>query len=129
MNFTGIYIYIDGYDLKEVSEPMLKELNSWISAGGYNYQVINDKYEKSPDEKPNDYPIWNIGININKTESISNDLEIAIPYLTELGIKYKRELALGYYDAITNISEDIAFIGYELKNENTVDIVKQLLCI
>jgi len=131
MEFTGIYIYIDGCDLDEVGDSIVFELQKWVSSNKINARVINDKFEKTPDMEPDDYPDWNLGLNLDNSKNLSKELSLIIPFMNNVAVKHKRDFVLGYYDSETNISEDIEYFGYERK-KNTTDIensVREFLCI
>ena len=125
MKFTGIYIYVDGCDLDEFGDLMVLELQKWVSSNNINAKVINDKFEKTPDMEADDYPDWNLGINLDDTKKLNHEISIIIPFLNEVALKYKRDFVLGYYDKETNITEDIEYFGYKSKKE-AVDIVNSI---
>ena len=62
------------------------DLQKCISSNKINAQVINDKFEKTPDMEPDDYPDWNLGINLDNTKNLSQELNITIPFMNDVAV-------------------------------------------
>ena len=129
MEFTGLYIYVDGSDVEDIAEPLISDILEWKTQYKLSVSIINDKFEKTPDMIPEDLPDWHLGLNINKTALSIGLLTTVVSHLSDLAIKYKRDFVIGYYDKNSEASEDILFFGYESPKNNIVDIVKDFLDI
>ena len=60
----AIYVYVDGYDLHDVSVSIKRRLGE-ISDSFPQLRVIDDRFEKTPDMHPDDLPTWNLGLNFD----------------------------------------------------------------
>ena len=129
MKFTGIYIYVDGSDLDDVGSSIVSDLNEWLLSNSVNARVINEKFDKTPDMGSDDYPDWNLGLNFDKAQDVCKELELTIPFMSEIASKYRRDFVIGYYDKESNISEDIISFGYECENNSILEIVEDFLGI
>lgn len=111
MTITGLYIYIDGSDLEGISETIETSIQKWIQDKEYKVNVVNHLHERTPDLRQDDLTDWDLGININYEELAKLD-EIT-DFLYDLAVKNKRDFAVGYYDEVSGVSEDIGFFGNE----------------
>lgn len=77
MEISGLYIYVDGSDLEEVSEAIEKSIKECLAAKDICVKVVNFRYERTPDLSPEDYPEWELGVNIslNKVKHLPEILE------------------------------------------------------
>jgi len=111
MKITSLYIYIDGSDLNDVADKIESSIETWLNNTDFDAIIVNQKHERTPDLKNADLTDWDLGINLNY-DQLSKLNEIA-NYLYSLAIKYNRNFALGYYDATSNITENISYFGSE----------------
>ena len=115
VKFTGIYLYVEGSDLEAIAEDLAKELKAVVGRRTKRMRVINHRSERTADLGPDDLPDWRLGLNFDRADKLREDLQMAVGAVAALAKKYRREFVLGYFDADTGITEDIAF----LKNATT----------
>lgn len=111
MEISGLYIYVDGSDLEEVSEPIEQSIDNWLKSKGISAKVVNTQHKRTPDLSPEDHADWDLGLNIsaNQTECLPSLLD----HLYDLAIEYNRDFVVGYYSESSGVSEDISFFGTE----------------
>ena len=113
MNFTGIFIYVDGSDLSEVVDRIQRRLITWKDETPVDVTIVNDLHPRTPDLDPDDLPDWNLGLNLDQKILTLDILKSAVRFLYDVGLETERDFVIGYFDASTGMSEDIAFFGYE----------------
>ncbi len=107
-----LYVYVDGSDLSDLEDSLLQFFETFLlSWGVQGARVINDKFERTPDLRPEDLPDWNLGLNLEFDSLPKPKLEELIRFLSELARKTGREFVIGCWDSESQISEDWCFIG------------------
>ncbi len=118
-----LYVYVNGFDLADVEGKLLKAFNEFLRI--WNVQsarVINDKYERTPDLRPEDLPTWNLGLNLEFDSLPEHKLEELICFLAKLARETGREFVIGCWNSETQIAEDWLFV-----DENSDQEVSQFL--
>lgn len=105
----GIYIYVDGSDLHEVAELLLRRLGE-ITREFPRVRVVDDRFEKTPDMLPDDLPDWNLGLNFDLDCVTVGYAPRLLESIRSLAQESGRDFAVGYYDRGSKIDEDIGFI-------------------
>ncbi|MGI8981924.1 MAG: hypothetical protein ACR2FY_22050 [Pirellulaceae bacterium] len=109
LNYTGVYLYVDGSDLEAIAAKLTAELKAVVPKQSRRMRVINHRSERTPDLQPEDLPDWRLGLNIDRTDKLGADLKRAVEGVVPLAKKYQREFVVGYFDTASGISEDVAF--------------------
>lgn len=115
VKFTGVFLYVDGSDLEAIAEDLSRELKTVVGRRKDRMRVINHRSKRTADLRPEDLPDWRLGLNLDRTDKLRADLRAAVEAVAALASKYRREFVVGYFDADSGISEDVAF----LKNATT----------
>ena len=105
----GIYIYVDGSDLHDVADLLLRRLGE-IAREFPHVRVIDDRFEKTPDMQPDDLPDWNLGLNFDLDHISVGHVARLLESIRLLAQESGRDFAVGYYDRRSKIDEDIGFI-------------------
>ena len=105
----GIYIYVDGSDLHDVVDFLLRRLSE-IAREFPHVRVIDDRFEKTPDMHPDDLPDWNLGVNFDLDHVSIGHVPRLLESIRSLAQESGRDFAVGYYDRRSKIDEDIGFI-------------------
>jgi hypothetical protein len=105
----GIYIYVDGSDLHDVADLLLRRL-SQVASEFPQVRVIDDRFEKTPDMHPDDLPDWNLGLNFDLDHVGVCHVPRLLESIRSLAQESGRDFAVGYYDRGSKIDEDIGFI-------------------
>jgi len=105
----GIYIYVDGSDLNDVADLLLRRLGE-IAREFPHIRVIDDRLEKTPDMHPDDLPQWNLGLNFDLDHLSVCQVPRLLESIQSLARESGRDFAVGYYDGHPKIDEDIGFI-------------------
>lgn len=122
-----IYAYVDGSDLHNIENLLLDRFQEFSKTWGVDsVRVVNDKYPRTPDLSPEDFPDWNLGINVEFENISRNELEALVCFLSNAAAESKREFVIGIYFPEKHISEDLCFIGSEVKQENIDFLAEQL---
>ncbi|TVO77087.1 hypothetical protein [Sedimenticola selenatireducens] len=124
MEISGLYIYVDGSDLEEVSEQIESSLVEWLASNSMEANVVNHQHERTPDLSPEDYADWDLGLNI--TIGQINFLPELLDHTYGLALKHNRDFVVGYYSEASGISEDITFFGAESGKPKTEQITEFL---
>lgn len=111
MEISKIYIYVDGSDLEEIEQPLSREINDWLYREKIIGQLVNTQHERTSDLKEDDFPDWDLGINIDI--EVLPTLGKIMSDLYKLACLYNRDFVVGYYDSKNRITEDISFFGSE----------------
>jgi len=122
-----IYAYVDGSDLHEVEGMLLKKFRCFSESWGIeSAQVVNEKYPRTSDLAPEDFPDWYLGLNF-EFESLPRDkIEALVEFLASIADETDREFVIGAYHQATGATEDWCFIGPEIKPETVEFLVGQL---
>jgi len=118
----GAYIYVDGYDLHEVA-PLLKRRLAEIAGRVSGVRVIDDRFERTPDLQPEDLPVWNLGLNFDLGAERAGLIRGVIESIRALSEESGRDFAVGYYDRVLKMDEDIGFIESGTGGDNAVGIL------
>jgi hypothetical protein len=105
----GIYVYVDGSDLHDVADLLLRRLGE-IARDFAHMRVIDDRFEKTPDMHPDDLPDWNLGLNFDLDRAGVCHVPRLLESIRALAQESGRNFAVGYYDRRSKIDEDIGFI-------------------
>jgi len=116
---NNLYVYVDGCDLANVSDNLEKEFKYFLSIWNVSgSKFINQQFPRTPDLSPEDYPEWNLGINIKFEKLPSEKIDELVSFLNTLSSNTDREFVIGYYDSECGISEDWCFVGKEYKKDS-----------
>lgn len=122
-----IYAYVDGFDLQEVEGLLLDKLQGFSETWGVDsVQVINHKCPRTPDLEPEDFPDWNLGINVEVENLARTKVEALVKFLSEAAIESGREFVVGTYFPEKHITEDLCFIGAAVTQESIDFLTEQL---
>ena len=127
MEFSKLYVYVDGSDLEDISEYLLQQLHGWENRERVGMAIVNDRYPRTPDLEPDDLPEWNLGINLDLEVISKDELKRTIQFLIGLAEVSRRDFAVGYYDAKRGISEDLLFFGFESRTRSAAEIADAVL--
>lgn len=121
----SIYAYIDGSDLQEVEDLLLKELTVFLKNWDIeSARVVNKRFLRTADLAPEDFPDWNLGLNF-EMESMSRDkVEALVEGLARIAVVTDREFVIGTsYE--NGVNEDWCFVGPEVKPDTIEFLVEQ----
>lgn len=121
MKFDGLFIYVDGFDNEEFAPQLLADLEAYKATAKSDLVVVNDLADKDPDMGPEDFPEWNIGLNVRRSGMNHPTLESIFSFLIDCSARIERDFVVGCVDKELSTSEDIAFFG---KNSNASDIAR-----
>ena len=105
----GIYIYVDGSDLDDVADLLLKRFAE-IARTLPQARVVDDRFERTPDMDPDDFPDWNLGLNFDLDRASISLVPGLLESVRSLAKESDRDFVVGYYDKHSKIDEDIGFI-------------------
>jgi len=119
-----LYVYVDGSDLVDVEGKLLKAFDEFLRCWKMeSARVINDKYERTPDLRPEDLPDWNLGLNLEFDSLPKDKLGELVRFLAELASGTGREFVIGCWNSETKIAEDWLFVGENPDQEVTEYLV------
>ena len=104
-----IYIYVDGSDLDDVADLLLRRLGE-IAREVPHVRLIDDRFAKTPDMQPDDLPDWNLGLNFDLDQVSVGHVPLLLESIRSLAQESGREFAVGYSDRRSKFGEDIGFI-------------------
>ena len=111
-----IFVYVDGSDLEQVEAVLLKSFADFSKGWGVeSVRVINDKYERTPDLRPDDLPQWNLGLNFELERLPRTKVESLMEFLSNTARETEREFVVGTWNPETMISEDLCFVRADIK--------------
>ena len=114
-----LYVYVDGSDLADVEGELLPAFEAFARTWQVeSARVINDRYERTPDLRPEDLPAWNLGLNLEFDRLPRRRFEELIAFLAGLSEKTGREFVIGGWSPETKVSEDWWFIGADSDMES-----------
>lgn len=121
----GVYVYVDGSDLHDVAVSSRRGLGE--IAGRYpQLTVIDDRFERTPDLRPDDLPTWNLGLSFDLGQDRGGFVRGVIECFRSLSRESGRSFAVGYYDRISEIGEDIGYIEPEAEGDDIVGVLESL---
>jgi hypothetical protein len=121
---VGIYIYIDGSDLDDVVNPMESSISEWLTQNNVDAQLVNDKFEKTPDMEPDDFADWNFGLNLELAQK--DIVPSVINFLNSLAVSHERDFVIGVWSESKGISSDISYFGFECGHPKADEILSAL---
>ncbi|MCW9018045.1 MAG: hypothetical protein OQJ89_13830, partial [Kangiellaceae bacterium] len=98
----NIYMYIESSELADIAEDVSTSIEAWISESCEQAILVNRQQEQDRSLSDEDYPDWDLGINI--VISKGRELKEPLSFLYKLAKKHKCEFVLGLYNN-ENISE------------------------
>jgi hypothetical protein len=114
-----IFVYVDGSDLEQVEALLLKSFADFSRSWGVeSVRVINDKYERTPDLRPDDLPQWNLGLNFELERFPRTKVESLMQFLSNTARETGREFVVGTWNPKTMISEDLCFVAADIKQRD-----------
>jgi len=121
----GVYVYVDGYDLHNVAVSIKQRLGE-IAGSFPQVRVIDDRLERTPDMHPDDLPTWNLGLNFDLGRDSAGFVRGVLERIRTLARESGRSFAIGYYDRVSKIDEDIGFIEPDTECDDIVGILESL---
>jgi hypothetical protein len=121
----GSYIYVDGYDLQDVAA-LIKQRLTEIASHFPEIRVIDDRFDRTPDLRPEDLPVWNLGLNFDLGVASTTYVPRLLESVRALSRESGRDFAVGYCDRVSKIDEDIGFIEAGNACEAIVGILESL---
>ncbi len=121
MKFDGLFIYVDGFDNEEFAPQLLADLEAFKARATPGLLVVNDRADKDPEMGPEDFPEWNLGLNVRRSGINQSNLESVFSFLIECSARIERDFVVGCVDTDSRTSEDIAFFG---KHSNAGDMAR-----
>jgi hypothetical protein len=104
-----VYVYVDGYDLYDVAVSIKRRLDE-IACSFPEVRVVDDRFERTPDMHTDDLPTWNLGLNFNLSQVSARFVGAVLERIRALSHESGRSFAVGYYDSVSKIDQDIGFI-------------------
>ena len=108
MDLTG-YVYTEGYDLHDVADTITDAIQAFIQPDD-GLTFIDDRMPRTPDQRPEDLPEWNLGINFHFESVDRPTLTELLFFFHQLSHRTGRDFAFGLYDPERNTSEDVGYI-------------------
>ena len=121
----GVYVYVDGYDLHDVAVSIKRRLGE-IADSYPQVRVIDDRFERTPDMHPDDLADWNLGLNFDLGQDSAGFVRGVLECIRTLSRESGRSFAVGYYDRISKIDEDIVFIEPDTEGDDIVGVLESL---
>ena len=121
----GVYVYVDGYDLHDVAVSIKRRLGE-IAASHPEVRVIDERFERTPDMHPEDLPTWNLGLNFDLGQDSVGLVRGILERVRVLSRESGRSFAVGYYDRVSKIDEDIGFIEPDTDGDDVVGVLESL---
>jgi hypothetical protein len=115
-----IYIYADGSDLWDIVGTIKSRITEYTRNDDNRIKLIDDRYDKTADMHEDDLPDWNLGVNYTLGTLTTNETFELMQLFQKLSVDTECDFAVGYFDTVTKIDEDIGFIE---KNKSVDDIV------
>jgi hypothetical protein len=110
VNYSAIYIYVDGSNLHGVAKRIERQLKTLLSKSGVNARLVNENSERTPDLGPEDLPDWRLGLNLDRPDVTRQLLQLLLPSVGAIASRTGREFVIGYYNNDSGVSEDLAFV-------------------
>ena len=121
----GVYIYVDGYDLHDVAVSIKRRLDE-IATSFPQVRVIDDRFERTPDLHPDDLPTWNLGLNFGADRDSAGLTRGVLEQIRSLSRDSGRSFAVGYFDRVSKIDEDIGFIEPDTECGEIISVLESL---
>jgi len=115
-----IFIYVDGSDLWDVVNTIKSRITEYTRNKDNRIKLIDERFEKTNDMHEDDLPDWNLGVNYTLGTLATSETFELMQLFQKLAVDTRRDFAVGYFDTVTNIDEDIGFIE---KNKPIDDII------
>ncbi len=125
MHFA-VYVYVDGYDLHDVAVSIRRRLDE-IATRFPQVRVIDDRFERTPDLHPDDLPTWNLGLNFDAVGESAGLAGGVLEQIREVSRETGRSFAVGYFDRVSKIDEDIGFIEPDTECGEIVSVLESLV--
>jgi hypothetical protein len=110
LEFDGLYVYVEGWDNAKIASQLTEFLSASQQEIGFEYRIINDQLDPYPDDRPEDLPPWNLGLNVDKVHVSAANLQSLFTVIVNAVSRFERDFAVGYVDLERNITEDITFV-------------------
>ena len=104
-------MYIESSELADIATDVSKSIENWIKESSNQAVLVNSQPEQDDVMIDEDYPDWNLGINIEISKG--RELKEPLNFLYKLAKKYKCDFVLGIFSGDQNTSEDICYFGNE----------------
>ena len=92
----SLYAYVDGSNLEDVEATLYQAFKDFVSTWDVpSAQVINDRYDRTPNLQPGDLPDWNLGLNADIADLNRQNLTKLVVFLEVLTRTTGREFAIG----------------------------------
>lgn len=89
-------------------------------------RVENDKFPRTADLREADLPDWNIGHNFPVMSLSVQRLDELLTFLSRVAANTAQEFIIGEWVLERGISEDLAFIGPEMRQESVQFLREQV---
>lgn len=122
-----IYAYVDGSDLDDIEHMLVERFEAFAASwSGGAARVVNDKFPRTADLREADLPDWNIGLNFPAASLSVQRLDELLTFLSRVAADTEQEFIIGEWVLERGISEDLAFIGSEVRQESVQFLWEQL---
>jgi len=120
-SFT-LYAFVEGADLDEVEASVERSLQDLVKEGDWRWktpELVNQRYERTPDMKEGDLPTWELGVLVPLPEVGEEpvgwfvDIERIVLALGRLHAETGRDFVVGLVDNKRHYSEDIFTVDSE----------------
>ena len=114
-SFT-LYAFVEGCDLGDVEERLVKAFHALAEAGDWRWkvpEVVNQRFERTLEMKPDDLPTWELGVLVPLPEVGTEprgwfvDVERIVLRLATLHVQTGRDFVVGVVDNKRGFSEDL----------------------
>jgi hypothetical protein len=114
-----LYAYVEGSDLDEVADDIESRVAQFVRETQWRHatpRLVNQRREKDPTLGPDDYPDWELGLNVelpdtpNEPHGWFQDVETIAGFLAGLHSITGRDFVIGIGDNERGISEDLFFV-------------------
>ena len=121
-----IYIYADGSDLWDVVNTIKSRITEYTRNDDNRIKLIDDRYEKTADMHEDDLPDWNLGVNYTLGALTTNETFELMQLFQKISVDTERDFAVGYFDTVTKIDENIGFIEKHKPVDDIVTIIENM---
>ena len=101
-----LYFYIEGSDLEEVESKVIGTFAPFSNDIGEHVWLVNERFERARDLRPEDLPDWNLGINVKVDAVQEQELTKIIEASAQLAARIGRSVIVGGGSTLSALAED-----------------------
>lgn len=113
-----VYIYVDGYDLAEISEELVRRIEKFSEPLGGILRLVDQRGEITS----SDLPSWDLGINFDVNALTDEQAKRVLLFFQSLAQEFSRNFVLGV-EQPTGLGEDLFEITATGSIEDAVEFL------